>query len=54
MLGQSALCDKMQDLPLSILVAGHLEQTMIQGDLQARESVEALWLNYVSSLEGMH
>lgn len=53
-LGQSALCDKMQDLPLSILVAGHLEQTMIQGDLQALESVEALWLNYVSSLEGMH
>lgn len=53
-LGQSALCDKMQDLPLSTLVAGHIEQTMIQGDLLSLESVEALWSNYVSALEGMH
>ena len=53
-LGQSALCDRMQDLPLSTLVASHMESVMLEGHLHAFESLDALWSNYVSALEGRH
>lgn len=52
-LGQSALCDKMADLPLSGLVCEHIEKSIASGDSKALESIQSLWDNYLCALEGL-